>query len=119
FLYVNLKIGEPAREYNLDVDTGSILTWVQCNVPTYRGDCKKWLQTHPYYELTPAKLVSRNDPLCQVLHPLPGGEKQCPYHINYVMGDSRGLLIHDKFTLPSSQHTFTFGCVYIYIYAAN
>ncbi|WVZ92954.1 hypothetical protein U9M48_038984 [Paspalum notatum var. saurae] len=125
FLYVTLKIGEPAWEYNLDVDTGSILTWVQCNVPNCRGDCKKvqrwkyiydllyrWPQTHPYYERTPAKLVSRNDPLCQVLHPLPGGEKQCPYHINYVMGDSRGLLIHDKFTLPSSQHTFAFGCGY-------
>ena len=40
-IYVTIKIGEPAKEYNLDVDTGSILTWLQCHDPNCRGDCRK------------------------------------------------------------------------------
>ena len=40
-IYVTINIGEPAKEYNLDVDTGSILTWLQCHDPNCRGDCRK------------------------------------------------------------------------------
>ncbi|GJN19065.1 hypothetical protein PR202_gb06301 [Eleusine coracana subsp. coracana] len=41
-IYAIMKIGAPALEYNLHVDTGSVLTWVQCTVPrpTYcKGPC--------------------------------------------------------------------------------
>ena len=31
--YVTMNIGEPARPYFLDVDTGSDLTWLQCDAP--------------------------------------------------------------------------------------
>ncbi|RLN34566.1 hypothetical protein C2845_PM03G25160 [Panicum miliaceum] len=112
-IYVTIKIGEPAKEYNLDVDTGSILTWLQCHDPNCRGDCKKWRQPHPYYELTPGKVLPRNDPLCRELHPVPG-EQKCRYRIAYAHGNSKGLLIRDKLTLPSrnAQQSIAFGCGY-------
>ncbi|GJM90287.1 hypothetical protein PR202_ga06553 [Eleusine coracana subsp. coracana] len=57
--YTTVKIGEQAKEYNLHVDTGSVLTWVQCSVPPgyCKGPCKKWQQPYDYYELIPAKVV--------------------------------------------------------------
>lgn len=33
YYYVNLKIGSPPKIYDLDIDTGSDLTWVQCDAP--------------------------------------------------------------------------------------
>jgi hypothetical protein len=30
-LYVTMNIGEPAKHYFLDIDTGSNLTWLECN----------------------------------------------------------------------------------------
>jgi hypothetical protein len=30
---VNLNIGRPPKQYDLDIDTGSDLTWVQCDAP--------------------------------------------------------------------------------------
>jgi hypothetical protein len=34
---VTLNIGQPSKPYFLDVDTGSDLTWLQCDVP--RAQC--------------------------------------------------------------------------------
>lgn len=31
--YMQLLVGNPARPYFLDIDTGSDLTWLQCNAP--------------------------------------------------------------------------------------
>lgn len=31
--YVTMQIGNPPQKYFLDVDSGSDLTWVQCDVP--------------------------------------------------------------------------------------
>jgi hypothetical protein len=31
--YVAMSIGDPAKPYFLDVDTGSDLTWLQCDAP--------------------------------------------------------------------------------------
>lgn len=31
--YVSMNIGNPPRPYFLDVDTGSDLTWLQCDAP--------------------------------------------------------------------------------------
>jgi hypothetical protein len=31
--YVTIRLGNPAKEYFLDMDTGSELTWLQCDVP--------------------------------------------------------------------------------------
>nr|CAB3456278.1 unnamed protein product [Digitaria exilis] len=105
---VAIKIGDPAKEYYLDVDTGSILTWLQCHDPSCR-----WPQRHPLYQLTPGQPLPRNDPLCQPgLRPVP--DQMCRYGIPYLGGHSNGLLIRDKFTLPSphAQHSIAFGCGY-------
>ncbi|KAL6639812.1 hypothetical protein ACP70R_022634 [Stipagrostis hirtigluma subsp. patula] len=115
YLYVTMKIGEPAREYHLDVDSGSILTWVQCHIPNIRGTT--WPQQHPLYELKLNKLVPSTDPLCVELiqHPGHHKDKTCSYNIGYVAGSSHGYLIRDQFTLPTTrngQQTIAFGCGY-------
>lgn len=33
YYYVNLNIGSPPKQYDLDIDTGSDITWVQCDAP--------------------------------------------------------------------------------------
>lgn len=30
---MNLNIGDPPKQYDLDIDTGSDFTWVQCDAP--------------------------------------------------------------------------------------
>lgn len=41
--YVTMNIGNPAKPYFLDVDTGSDLTWLQCDAPC--RSCNKVLLT--------------------------------------------------------------------------
>lgn len=33
YYFVTLKIGHPPKQYDLDIDSGSDLTWVQCDAP--------------------------------------------------------------------------------------
>ncbi|RLN24738.1 hypothetical protein C2845_PM07G14130 [Panicum miliaceum] len=115
YIYVSMQIGD--RMYNLDVDTGSVLTWLQCHVPNCKERCKTWPQQHPLYNLKHDKLVPSMDPLCVELlqHPGQPGRHVCEYNIGYAEGQSDGLLIRDKFTLPiarNAQHTIVFGCGY-------
>ncbi|KAL6639682.1 hypothetical protein ACP70R_022504 [Stipagrostis hirtigluma subsp. patula] len=117
FIYVVMKIGHPPRDYYLDVDTGSVLTWLQCDKPDCPG-CTKWHQPHPYYQLRQETKVPRNDPLCHQLVQDPGvpSGRDCGYRLNYVQGKTDGLLIRDKFYLPinSNPHhrPIAFGCGY-------
>ncbi|TVU10860.1 hypothetical protein EJB05_44413, partial [Eragrostis curvula] len=118
YFYVTMEIGE--KMYNLDVDTGSVLTWVQCHVPDCgRINCNTWKQPQKLYELEAGsdKHVPGTDQLCRALHsePAPSDEQRCGYSINYVVGSSHGFLIRDKFTLPigrNVQKTIAFGCGY-------
>ncbi|KAL6639681.1 hypothetical protein ACP70R_022503 [Stipagrostis hirtigluma subsp. patula] len=116
YLYVTMKIGEPAREYNLDVDTGSVLTWLQCSNPYCTGLCTTWPQEHQLYQLKEEKKVPTIDPLCVELvkHPGNPNDKTCGYNIDYVSGSSQGYLIRDKFMLPITRNnapqTIAFGC---------
>nr|TKW15149.1 hypothetical protein SEVIR_5G217500v2 [Setaria viridis] len=111
-IYVSMRIGD--QVYNLDVDTGSILTWLQCHIPNCQGPCKT---QHPLYKLKYDKLVPSMDPLCVELIQHPGNPEgsTCEYSIDYVEGVSHGLLIRDKFTLPiarTAHHIIPFGCGY-------
>ncbi|KAK3156081.1 hypothetical protein QOZ80_2AG0102610 [Eleusine coracana subsp. coracana] len=115
--YTTVKIGEQAKEYNLHVDTGSVLTWVQCSVPPgyCKGPCKKWQQPYDYYELIPAKVVRSTDPLCRMWLKHTGDpNKGCSYKLGYSGGESSlGYLVHDMFPLRSNDHhVFAFGCGY-------
>jgi hypothetical protein len=62
--YVTMNIGDPAKPYFLDVDTGSDLTWLQCNAPCQ--SCNKVHSARCYalvvqsFIITPFLVTSRN-----------------------------------------------------------
>ncbi|KDP24798.1 hypothetical protein JCGZ_25323 [Jatropha curcas] len=96
---VTLNIGQPSKPYFLDVDTGSDLTWLQCDAP-----CRQCTEApHPLYRPS-NNLVVCNDPLCRSLQ-APGEHKcedpeQCDYEVEYADGGSSlGVLVRDVFLL--------------------
>ncbi|XP_039778119.1 aspartic proteinase Asp1-like [Panicum virgatum] len=123
--YVTMNIGEPAKPYFLDIDTGSNLTWLECNA-VEKGPCLTCNKVpHPLYRPTRNKLVPCADPLCDTLHHDLGTTKncrdavhQCDYEIAYLDGStSLGVLLRDKFSLPTgsapkNSPTIAFGCGY-------
>ncbi|MCO5604680.1 hypothetical protein L7F22_058850 [Adiantum nelumboides] len=58
--YVLAKFGNPSREYYLDMDTGSDLTWLQCDAPC--SSCAKG--PHPLYKPRKANLVDCSEAVC-------------------------------------------------------
>ncbi|GAV65129.1 Asp domain-containing protein, partial [Cephalotus follicularis] len=96
---LTLYIGHPAKPYFLDVDTGSDLTWLQCDAPCVRCTAAP----HPLYQPS-NDLVACKDPLCISLHS-PGDPKcenpeQCDYEVEYADGGSSlGVLVKDAFAL--------------------
>ncbi|XP_066355132.1 aspartic proteinase Asp1-like [Miscanthus floridulus] len=119
--YVAMSIGNPPKPYFLDVDTGSDLTWLQCDAPC--RSCNK--VPHPLYRPTKNKLVPCVDQLCASLHNGLTGEhkcdspyEQCDYMIKYAdQGSSTGVLVHDSFALRLAngsvvRPSLAFGCGY-------
>ncbi|CAN1828691.1 Aspartic proteinase Asp1 [Linum perenne] len=98
FYNVTVYIGQPPKPYYLDVDTGSDLTWLQCDAP-----CVQCIDApHPYYRPS-NNLVPCKDPICASLHP-PGHKckdnEQCDYEVEYADGGSSlGVLVKDVFLL--------------------
>ncbi|OEL33090.1 Aspartic proteinase Asp1 [Dichanthelium oligosanthes] len=119
-----MLIGEPRRPYFLDIDTGSNLTWLECQAG--KGPCTTCNKVpHRLYTPTPDKLVPCADPLCDTLHQDLGTTKncrdppgQCSYEVTYLDGSSLGVLLLDKFPLPrlggtdNNYPTIAFGCGY-------
>ncbi|KAG7987023.1 hypothetical protein I3843_03G111800 [Carya illinoinensis] len=99
FYNVTLHIGQPSKPYFLDPDTGSDLTWLQCE-PCFA--CTE--APHPPYKHNNDYVVPPEDPLCKSLQP-PGDYKsktpsRCDYEIQYADGfSSRGFLVKDVFSL--------------------
>ncbi|XP_034691206.1 aspartic proteinase Asp1 [Vitis riparia] len=98
YYYVSLSIGQPPKPYFLDPDTGSDLSWLQCDAPCVR--CTK--APHPLYRPN-NNLVICKDPMCASLHP-PGYKcehpEQCDYKVDYADdGSSLGVLVKDAFPL--------------------
>nr|DAD24671.1 TPA_asm: hypothetical protein HUJ06_026135 [Nelumbo nucifera] len=116
--YVTLFIGQPPKPYFLDIDTGSDLTWLQCDAPCVR--CSK--VPHPLYR-PKNNLVFCQDPICASLHH-PGNYRcdrptdQCDYDIEYAdSGSSLGVLLKDEFPLRLTNGSLikphlVFGCGY-------
>ncbi|CAN6246232.1 unnamed protein product [Urochloa humidicola] len=115
--YTSILVGNPPRPYFLDVDTGSDLTWIQCDAPC--TNCAKG--PHPLYKPTKEKIVPPRDLLCQELQ----GEqnycetcKQCDYEIEYAdQSSSMGVLARDDMHLIATNGgreklDFVFGCAY-------
>ncbi|KAK1628236.1 hypothetical protein QYE76_002551 [Lolium multiflorum] len=119
--YVAMSIGNPPKPYFLDVDTGSDLTWLQCDAPCV--SCSK--VPHPLYRPTKNKLVPCVDQMCASLH---GGlsknhkcdspKQQCDYEIRYAdQASSLGVLINDSFAVRLAnasvvRPSLAFGCGY-------
>ncbi|KAL7208729.1 hypothetical protein ACSBR1_030459 [Camellia fascicularis] len=118
YYHVTLDIGHPPKPYFLDIDTGSDLTWLQCDAP-----CTKCTPA-PHALYKPNKdLVRCEDPLCASLHwpankPCKTPDDQCDYEIEYAdHGSSMGVLIRDSFPLRFINGSVAgprliFGCGY-------
>ncbi|EEE51772.1 hypothetical protein OsJ_33215 [Oryza sativa Japonica Group] len=116
--FITMNIGDPAKSYFLDIDTGSTLTWLQCDAPC--TNCN--IVPHVLYKPTPKKLVTCADSLCTDLYTdlgkpkRCGSQKQCDYVIQYVDSSSMGVLVIDRFSLSASNGTnpttIAFGCGY-------
>ncbi|XP_022157723.1 aspartic proteinase Asp1 isoform X3 [Momordica charantia] len=99
FYNVTLYVGQPPKPYFLDPDTGSDLTWLQCDAP-----CQQCTETpHPLYRPSD-DLVPCKDPLCMSLHSSVDhrceNPDQCDYEVEYADGGSSlGVLVRDIFPL--------------------
>ncbi|XP_017231015.1 aspartic proteinase Asp1 isoform X2 [Daucus carota subsp. sativus] len=118
YYHATVNIGNPPRSYFLDIDTGSDVTWLQCDAP-----CIKYFPApHPLYK--PSKdIVKCNDPFCALFHwpnsvPSKSPEEQCDYEVVYAdHGSSLGVLIRDVFPLKMTNDNtafprLAFGCGY-------
>ncbi|KAL0343228.1 UNVERIFIED_CONTAM: Aspartic proteinase Asp1 [Sesamum angustifolium] len=116
FYFVQVYLGYPPKPYFLDPDTGSDLTWLQCDAPCVR--CTTGF--HPLYRPS-NELVICKDPLCASLHSSDyncDNPEQCDYEVEYADGGSSlGVLVNDFFTLNLTSGVrmsprLTIGCGY-------
>ncbi|TKY44692.1 Aspartic proteinase Asp1 [Spatholobus suberectus] len=114
-----LRVGNPPKSYFLDVDTGSDLTWMQCDAPC--RSCGKG--AHVLYKPIKSNLVPSTDSLClDVQKNQKNGNhdsfRQCDYEIQYAdHSSSLGVLIRDELHLVTTNGSkiklnFVFGCGY-------
>lgn len=116
YYFVQVSIGKPPRPYFLDPDTGSDLTWLQCDAP-----CSHCMKTpHPLYKPNNV-LVGCTDPLCVSLQ---SNEhncetlEQCDYELQYADGGSTlGVLLTDVFSFRLTNNnkigpSLALGCGY-------
>ncbi|MCE2055895.1 hypothetical protein HAX54_043709 [Datura stramonium] len=109
YYQATLNVGQPPKPYFLDIDTGSDLTWLQCDAP-----CVKCLPA-PHSPYKPSKnIVKCKDPICESLqspgnHPHRNPDDQCDYEVEYADScSSLGVLVKDIFTVK-----FTNGCTIV------
>ncbi|KAK0576528.1 hypothetical protein LWI29_019086 [Acer saccharum] len=115
---VSLEIGNPPKLYDLDIDTGSDLTWVQCDAP-----CKGCTKPRDALYNPRGNLVPCKHPLCSNIH-LPANlncetsDDQCDYEVEYAdHGSSLGVLVIDHIPLRLTNGSIfgprlAFGCGY-------
>eukprot|EP00250_Pteridium_aquilinum_P018451 c24091_g1_i3 orf=294-2030(+) len=117
--YVSARIGNPSREYFLDMDTGSDLTWLQCDAPC--ASCAKG--PHPLYKPRQANLVDCSEAACSSVQAgskfgCGKGSGQCDYQIMYADGGySLGVLVRDQLAMMLTNRSWghmkaAIGCGY-------
>lgn len=117
--YVSMLIGNPPKPYHLDVDTGSDLTWIQCDAPC--RSCAKG--PHPLYKPKKSQLVSCVHSMCVnvqagLSYECTSTSEQCDYEIAYAdQGSSMGVLARDSIRVLLTNGSiirtnFMFGCAY-------
>ncbi|XP_018448582.1 aspartic proteinase Asp1-like [Raphanus sativus] len=118
YYYVLLNIGNPPKVFDLDIDTGSDLTWVQCDAPCKGCTKPRDSQYKPKCNTLPCSHM-----LCYGLdlhqrRPCLDPQDQCDYEVGYSdHASSLGALVTDVFPLRlengSTTHPhLTFGCGY-------
>ncbi|CAI0449596.1 unnamed protein product [Linum tenue] len=119
FYYTYITIGSPPRPYYVDIDTGSDLSWIQCDAPC--TSCAKG--ANDLYKPQKSNIVPPEDSFCQEVQKNMKAEKceackQCDYEVEYAdHSSSLGVLANDELHLSieneeSSKSKFTFGCAY-------
>ncbi|KAI9175106.1 hypothetical protein LWI28_027354 [Acer negundo] len=117
--FTYIRVGNPPRPYHLDIDTGSDLTWIQCDAPC--TSCAKG--ANPLYKPRKVNILPFKDSLCVEIQ---GNQKagycetcqQCDYEIEYAdRSSSMGVLARDEFHLMISNGSLSksnvvFGCAY-------
>ncbi|MFS8019848.1 putative nepenthesin [Helianthus anomalus] len=117
--YTQIHVGNPPRPYFLDIDTGSDLTWIQCDAPC--TSCAKG--AHPYYKPARGNILSSQDSFCfDVQQNTKSGYcescSQCDYEIEYAdHSSSLGVLSKDDLRLVAINDTTVnaqviIGCAY-------
>ncbi|KAM6568382.1 hypothetical protein CsatB_016367 [Cannabis sativa] len=117
--YTYILVGNPPRPYFLDMDTGSDLTWIQCDAPC--SSCAKG--PNPLYKPTRDNILPSKDSLCteiQINQKTGQCEtcQQCDYEIQYAdSSSSLGVLAKDDLHLTMKNGSLTnvnivFGCGY-------
>lgn len=117
--YTYILVGSPPKRYFLDMDTGSDLTWIQCDAPC--TSCAKG--PNGLYKPTRGNIVPSKDFLCmEVNRNQEAGYcescQQCDYEIQYAdKSSSMGVLARDELHLMMANGSWTnlnvaFGCAY-------
>jgi hypothetical protein len=114
--YTYILVGSPPKPYFLDMDTGSDLSWIQCDAPC--SSCAKG--AHPLYKPKKVNLIPPKDSSCLAIQRSGScdGCQQCDYEIDYAdHSSSMGVLVRDDFHLTASngstvKSTVAFGCAY-------
>ncbi|XWS60936.1 hypothetical protein CRYUN_Cryun07bG0081600 [Craigia yunnanensis] len=117
--FTYMLVGNPRRPYFLDIDTGSDLTWIQCDAPC--SSCAKG--ANPLYKPTRVNMVASKDSMCTEIQKNQKPQncetcQQCDYEIEYAdHSSSLGVLARDKLHLVTANGSITnldvvFGCAY-------
>ncbi|KAI3407886.1 Peptidase A1 domain-containing protein [Psidium guajava] len=117
--FTYILVGTPPKRYYLDMDTGSDLSWIQCDAPC--RSCGKG--ANALYKPKRGKIVLPKDSLCKEVQRSEGTEycetcQQCDYEIEYAdHSSSMGVLARDEFHLRTkngslAKENVAFGCAY-------
>ncbi|KAI6674190.1 hypothetical protein NL676_002096 [Syzygium grande] len=117
--FTSILVGTPPKWYYLDMDTGSDLTWIQCDAPC--RSCGKG--ANALYNPKGGKIVLPKDSLCKEVQRSEGTEycetcQQCDYEIEYAdHSSSMGVLARDELHLRTKNGSLAkvnvvFGCAY-------
>lgn len=116
---VTLGIGNPPKPFQLDIDTGSDLTWVQCDAPC--TGCT--LPRNRLYKPVKNNYLACKNPICAALHSSKSHQCQnpnekCGFQVEYAdHGSVLGVVVSDNIPLrlvsgSLSSPVLAFGCGY-------
>ncbi|KAG1331145.1 aspartic proteinase Asp1-like [Cocos nucifera] len=107
---IQMSFGNSQNLYSMNIDTGSDVPWVQCQMP----------RQAVYPQPGKDKMIPCDDPRCQAVLASTGTKKcvskgRCDYKVRYVDSYAKGVLIADTLTLRLTNGStirplVAFGC---------